>query len=483
MGTTATHADAFEYPPPSREISGGWLALLKVFGPGAIIASVTVGTGETVFAPRMGAIFGYAMFWVVLTAVVAQGVLVYGGMRHLVLTGEHPMAAWARFKGPRGWVPALIGAVAVISFPLWVAGLSDAVGSICLWVTGFGAGQWWGRPFWGTTVILLTMALTLVQTYDVLERVSFVFLALKILFVLVACIVVKPDWFQALLGLLPQLPAYPDWALASPELRGRAPVLEIATLLGTVGGGVQDYLGYVSCAREKKWGAAGGADGSPSRLPRAADQVALGRRWLRAPAFDVASSFLAVFVMTGLFMLLGAALLHPQHQIPSNSEPYQHQAQFLGVVHPALVHVYKAGIFFAMLGAVYGCFEVYARTLFEPARALWPRREWDYRRLRAWNTLYCGIGGLLILWTGLKIVTVVTLVSPFSGVFGCGLWCLALIVVDRTQMPKEYRMSGLLRAAMWITGLALAAAGAYTTWTSWVPLVKSGLAALKSWIG
>jgi hypothetical protein len=90
-----------------------------VFGPGAIIASVTVGTGETIFAPRMGALFGYAMFWVVMAAVVAKALLVYGGMRHLVLTGEHPdgrlgAPAWpARMaaragRGDRGdLVPAL----------------------------------------------------------------------------------------------------------------------------------------------------------------------------------------------------------------------------------------------------------------------------------------------------------------------------------------------------------------------------------------
>jgi hypothetical protein len=40
-------------------------------------------------------------------------------------------------------------------------------------------------------------------------------------------------------------------------------------------------------------------------------------------------------------------------------------------------------------------------------------------------------------------------------------------VVDRSQMPKEYRMSGLLRGALWVTGLGLAVAGAYTTWVSW----------------
>ena len=143
-------------------------------------------------------------------------------------------------------------------------------------------------------------------------------------------------------------------------------------------------------------------------------------------------------------------------------------------MHPSLVHVYKAGIFFAMLGAVYGSFEVYARSLFEPLRALWPERTLDLKRLRLWNTLYCGVGGLLILWMGLQTVKIVTIVSPFSGALGCGLCCLPMIVVDRMQMPKAYRMGAALQTRPWIAGLAMAGAGAYTTWTSWAQLAGAG---------
>ena len=64
-GRTITFPDL----PPA--LTGGWSSLLRVFGPGAIIASVTVGTGETIFSPRLGAIFGYAMLWVIVTAVVS----------------------------------------------------------------------------------------------------------------------------------------------------------------------------------------------------------------------------------------------------------------------------------------------------------------------------------------------------------------------------------------------------------------------------
>ena len=102
--------------PPPEEYSRGWLPLVKVFGPGAVVASVTVGTGETIFAPRLGAIYGYSMLWTVLAAVVVKAVLVYTGGRHLVLTGEHPVQAWRRLPLVGRWIPALLGLVIGISW-------------------------------------------------------------------------------------------------------------------------------------------------------------------------------------------------------------------------------------------------------------------------------------------------------------------------------------------------------------------------------
>ena len=72
---------------------------------------------ETIFAPRVGAVFGYAMLWVVLAAVVFKAVQVYAGARYIVLTGEHPLRAWSRIPGPRAWVAKLLGVVSVMRFP------------------------------------------------------------------------------------------------------------------------------------------------------------------------------------------------------------------------------------------------------------------------------------------------------------------------------------------------------------------------------
>jgi hypothetical protein len=189
--------------------------------------------------------------------------------------------------------------------------------------------------------------------------------------------------------------------------------------------------------------------------------------WTRAPFFDVVCSFVCVLVMTGCFMILGAAVLHPLMEVPTDQDLYSKQSVFLGLVHPALVNVYKAGIFFAMFGAIYGTFEVYARTAYEPLRAIWPERRWDATRVRRLVTLYSAAGALLLLWTGLKTVMIVKVTSPMSGVFGSGLWCLAMLWVNYAQMPKPYRMRPVLVALTIAAGLAMAGVGGYSTYRNW----------------
>ena len=160
-------------------------------------------------------------------------------------------------------------------------------------------------------------------------------------------------------------------------------------------------------------------------------------------------------------MLLGAALLNPLHLVPNNADLYSKQSYFLALVHPGLVNVYKAGIFAAIFGAIYGAFEVYTRSAYEPLRAIWPRHEWSLDRVRLWVILYSGVGGLLLLCIGLRTVTLASIVSPFSGVLGCGLWCLAMVWVDRQQMPERYQMSRRLLAVTLIAGVAMSVIGIY----------------------
>jgi len=442
---------------------------LRVFGPGAIIASVTVGTGETIFAPRVGALFGYAMLWVVLAAVVFKAVQVYAGARYIVLTGEHPLRAWSRIPGPHAWVVKLLGAVSIIAFPLWMAALSDALGSLCIWITGIGRASSLGRPLWGTAIILTATTLSLIQTYSIVERISTLILVLKMGLILLALLLIKPDWATALWGMLvPHVPAYEPWVIAKyPDFMGRTAFFEMAVLMGAVGGGVQDYLGYVGFLREKNWGASGQASDEPGKLSQEQNVVARGLRWLRAPALDTTISFGSVLLITTCFMVLGATVLHPLQLVPTDADLYSKQSQFLGLIHPRLISVYKAGVFFAIFGAIYGMLPVYARTTYEISIAIWPKRNWNFDKLRLRVILYTAVGGLLLLWTGFKTVVLAGIVAPFAGVLGCGLWCLAMIWVEWKQLPPMYRMSKWLLALTAIAGITMAVVGCYVTVLTW----------------
>ena len=63
-----------EYRQLPQELQTGltW-RLLKYFGSGAIVACITIDSGETVFASRGGAIYGYTLLWCFLYRCLSQG--------------------------------------------------------------------------------------------------------------------------------------------------------------------------------------------------------------------------------------------------------------------------------------------------------------------------------------------------------------------------------------------------------------------------
>lgn len=62
---------------------------LKQIGPGAIVASATIGAGETVLAVRVGAWGGYELLWLILVAAITKSFLtLYLLGRYSAVSGE-----------------------------------------------------------------------------------------------------------------------------------------------------------------------------------------------------------------------------------------------------------------------------------------------------------------------------------------------------------------------------------------------------------
>ena len=467
--------------PPERLRSPSLRNLLSFVGPGLIIASVTIGSGELVWASRSGAVFGNQVLWCFLLAGVFKAVQVYSAARHITLTGEHPMVSWKALPGPPLWFPLLIALPTLMVMPIGFSSISEILGGYVRDLTTISTGREVVGPFgevefwdnvWGGAVLTTCFLLAVTSSLETLERASAVVLGLIVLCVAISVIVCRPDVISVLSGMLtPSVPEYEPWVLESyPEtFSDRSPWLEIALYLSAVGGGTFDYIGYIGMLRAKKWGLAGGDAVSRDELAQLDDnQVNRARIWTRAAMLDSGISFASVITVTLLFAILGSLLLYPEHRIPDNETLLSEQESFLTHLHPHLMWLYRGGVFLAFIGTLYGAFEIYRYTVVESARALLPR--WTAERhvvYWRWATVaYCYGGGMILIWLPERIAGNVLGRMTFGAVIGgatlCGLWCFAMLWVDAVRLPPVLRMSRLLRVTTLIAGFAMTALGVQT---------------------
>ena len=480
-------SERFEYPDvPAHLAETKGLGLIKYFGPGAIIASLTIGSGEPVFASRSGAVFGYAVLWLLLLTAIAKGFQVYAGARHITLTGEHPLASWNGVPQLRGWFPFFLAALTILFFPFWLGGLPKMLGTLTNWMANVSPEQEnydFMLKMWGTGFLAVGILFTLFQTYGFLEKFEAIVVGVLLVSLLAAAFASNPDWLAVFMGTVqPAMPKYPQWALEKyPEEFGNRPVLrELAVYAGAMGGGTQDYLGYVGILREKKWGLmARTGDTNPGyasgRIPLPEDpgQISLAMTWLRAPRIDVLVSFACVVVFTYTFVILGAEVLHPREIAPAGSELLTAQKDFLAQIHPTLTYLYQAGVFMAFFGTIVGAFEVYTRTAYESVIAIFPRLGWSVQRVRLITLTYAGVGALFLLWSNVNAVNIVTPAAILSSVLTCGLWCLAAVWTDHVRIPEAYRMKTGLKVALLISGLFLTILGAGAAYEFFADLLTS----------
>lgn len=476
------------YPnPPSTLRRPGGFGGFAFVGPGVIIASVTIGNGELVQASRGGAVFGYSILWCFLFAGLFKAVQVYAAARYMTLTGQHPITTWRNMPGPTLWFPLLLILPTLAVMPVGFSAIAEIVGSYIRDLGGFSieAPTVWGfeRPefwqnVWATAILSFCLLLALASNLTLLQRISTAVVGILLICAVLSVLVSGPDLFKILLGLfMPRIDAYQPWVLNNygDEFIGRNQWLEVAIYLSAVGGGTYDYVGYVALLREKKWGLAGGPVAGRSQLDQAVSNPRTGKEmirrariWTRAPLWDTCVSFTAVILVTLLFAVLGATMLHEKQVIPATGNMLVEQEQFLVNLHYQLRWVYRAGVFMAYVGTLYGAFEIYQYTFVESLRALLP--GWICARtIPWWRRLmvgFCYLGAMIFIWLREAVSGDVLGRLTFGAVLGgatlCGLWCFAMLWTDRTHLPAPLRMSRPLWIAVLVAGLCMTALGVQT---------------------
>ena len=481
---TAAPASGKSLPLPQGPVE--WL---KVFGPGAVIASITLGSGELIFSTRGGALFGYRiLFLFVLISVLKWG-LVFAMSRHMVLSGVHPYTRMMNLPGPRGWFPLMLLLIASVTTPVWAGFFPGILGNFTSWVTGTqdrfnGAIDYlWGVPF-----LVAVMTLSLTGGYTALERVQMMIVAAMMACAIVSLLLYQPDWLEMLRGaIVPQPYTYPDWLATSDseqirKIGDQSVWVETTRYVGVIGGAGFDYLAYTAWIREKQWGLAGSGPASPDQLSTiAADRVHPVRQWTRAPMIDCAISFILVVVFSAVFVASGVIVLGPRHLIPTGDNFLELQSQFLTRIHPWLKPLYISGAYLTMFGTAYGTFEIGVTVFHEIVRAMNPQlAEKHWKTLKKIAVLWIGAGAVGVLsWSFLHtlsggedtriLLTILTPANLFTGVLSCGLLCFIMPWMDWRFLPRALRMPWALVALNAVSGAIFLGLGLKGYWDNHNP--------------
>ena len=497
MDSAGTAADdAVTIPEPTGVLAEPWSLgklwrLSAVFGPAAILASVSIGAGETIVVVQTGAWAGYHLLWLVVLSALTKGVCVtYMLGRYTAVSGEAIGQRLVRLPGPRGWfLLAIIALELGAAGPLWAAiarpsgelmhyVLSLAFGGSETGTLALHASAW--KAIFGTAFVLLALVLGIGQTFAALEKQQIAICVILVFGTIAGTIMVRPDFAAAIAGSLSfgQLPAeVPPWA---PAATRDGWLLTMATTFGYVGGSVMTYIAYANFVGLHRWGLCAhpeidaircrAASGEPGDyLPNDPVQARRMRGLLLPLRCDTGMGAFVLWIVSASFMIAGAAVLQPKLASGEISSIFggwsllTDQGHIWRSIHPSLVWVYYVCVVAALWGTVQAYPEIYARVTHDFLSAIWPNRQFSLQRFRLVIAAYVLASTTPLLWINVSFATLTGIVAFLATGAGVALVMIAALYLDR-RLPPLYRASRWMFVAGVLSAVILTAVSCVSGW-------------------
>ena len=271
-------------------------------GPGLILASAVVGSGELIATTVLGAENGYRLLWLVLLSCVIKVVVQNELGRYAIGTGETALEAFDRVPGPRFrvswvvWLWVLMNTTSLMTIGGMLAGISEILNRM---VPALSINVWVWVVTVGTVILLVA------GRYGLVEKIS---VGLVVIFttLTVSCAV-----------LLFKQPEYISWGEVLDGLSFHLPQggwVTVVAVFGITGVGSGDLVAYPYWCIEKGYARfTGPRDNTEAWLERA-------RGWIRVMGIDVLNSMAIYTFATVAFYLLGAGILFGLGVIPKGTE-------------------------------------------------------------------------------------------------------------------------------------------------------------------
>jgi Mn2+/Fe2+ NRAMP family transporter len=372
---------------------------LSHLGPGIILASSIVGSGELIATTIVGAEAGFVLLWLVILGCAIKVAAQIEIGRTTLTWGRTPLDAFNRVPGPRfcglgwiywGWVVMTV--LVVVQQGGVLSGVAQSLAGGLPLTT---AGRAWNRShdeaadmrvaeaaarrrgdtaeadaiqsrldaagkatriqsappdetIWAIIVGGVTAVLLAIGRYRLIERVSILLVGTFTVVTLVALVMLQfdPAWAitpaELVSGLIPSIP---------PAVGGRSPLVTALATIGIIGVGASELMVYPYWCLEKGYGkAVGPRDASPAWAARA-------RGWMKVMQLDAWGSMVVYTTVTICFYLLGAATLGRLGLRPAGGE----MVRTLGAMYAPVFGEWARGVFLV------GAFAVLYSTLFVAA--------------------------------------------------------------------------------------------------------------------
>jgi Mn2+/Fe2+ NRAMP family transporter len=277
----------------------GWRRL-RWIGPGFLWMVSAAGSGELLFTPRVGALYGYVWIWAMGAAVIFKWFINREIGRFTVCTGATVLDGFKCIPGPKNWavwiivVPQLVVAIATI------AGLAGSSATALLLVLHGDV------RIWMVASVLTATSLVLWGRYRAVEWTATALGIALAAAAIAAAISVSPDPTAIASGLIPRFPAEVDYG-------------EVLPWLGFMLSGAAGMLWYSYWVRAKGYGAAALARVSDRPLRPATlgyeDRARL-RGWVAQMTLDTTVAVVGTLVIALAFLILGTELLRPRGLVP-----------------------------------------------------------------------------------------------------------------------------------------------------------------------
>lgn len=422
---------------------------LRFLGPGFILSASIVGSGELIMTTILGAKAGFVCLWVILFSCLVKVALQLEFGKHAIYTGKTTMAALNELPGPRigkgNW--SIWAWLAIMAFKfLQVGGI---VGGVALIFLEFGPLGDLGKSFWTIVTAVAVAFIVSRGRYSLLERWSLIMIGLFTIFTFISVIALQwtPNAVSSadiLSGLTFSLPA--------------GTLVVAVAAFGITGVGGDEIMAYNYWLIEKGYAAHTGPRPDSSDKEAKEAWLKRARGWIKVMYADAVCSMICYTLVTVLFYILGAAILHRAELEPKQNE----LIVVLGKIYTESLGDWARGVFLA------GALVVLFSTLMA-ALAAWSRLFSDAFSQIGWGNFQDPesrkkfVGTCAFVFPGIWAVLYLIFTAPafmvtIGGVASAFILLIvvyAAIVMRTKWLPKELRPGRFYNIAFVLSSAAI----------------------------